>query len=162
MGCGKSTVAKELNRQFHMPVVEMDELIVKQEGMLIPEIFSTYGESYFRRLETKLLDGFSSQSGCVISCGGGVAMREENVALMKKHGCIALLTASPETILGRVEHGDDRPLLKGHKNLQDIRNLLNQRLPKYQAAADFAISTDNKAAFLIALEVYQQALIHTL
>lgn len=157
MGCGKSTVARELNRQYNMPVIEMDQLIAEQEGMTIPEIFSTHGEGYFRELETKLLASLADQSGCVISCGGGVAMREENVVLMKRHGYTALLTASPETILGRVERGNDRPLLNGHKNVADISALLNQRLPKYIAAADFTVPTDNMSAAVLAVQVYEKA-----
>ena len=55
MGCGKSTIAKALSNLFAMDVVEMDQLIAEREGMSIPEIFDTYGEPYFRDLETNLL-----------------------------------------------------------------------------------------------------------
>ena len=38
-----------------MDVVEMDQVIAEQQGMSISEIFETYGEEYFRNLETQLL-----------------------------------------------------------------------------------------------------------
>ena len=58
----------------------------------------------------------------IISCGGGVALRDENVAEMKKNGKVVLLTASPEVILERVKDSDDRPLLRGNKNTEFISN----------------------------------------
>ena len=54
----------------------------------------------------------------IVSCGGGVAMREINVREMKKNGRVVLLTASPETILERVKDSDERPLLRGRKNTE--------------------------------------------
>ncbi len=87
MGAGKSTVAKELQQQYGVQLVEMDETIAAREGMPITDIFATKGEAYFRQKETALL-GQAAAKGTVISCGGGVAMREENVRLMKEKGII--------------------------------------------------------------------------
>ena len=103
MGCGKSTVADFLNRELSMEVIEMDQIIAKREGMSISDIFEVHGEAYFRELETKLLKEVGSCSRVVVSCGGGVAMRDCNVAEMKKSGCTVLLTACPETILQRTK-----------------------------------------------------------
>lgn len=81
----------------------MDQCIVERQGMSISDIFETYGEEYFRELETNLLIEMQSQSNVVVSCGGGVPMRERNVVEMKKNGRVVLLTAKPETILERVK-----------------------------------------------------------
>ena len=51
----------------------------------------------------------------IVSCGGGAALREQNVKEMKKNGKVVLLTAAPETILNRVKDSDERPLLNGNK-----------------------------------------------
>lgn len=64
---------------FAMEVVEMDQEIVKEEGMSIPDIFATYGEEYFRNCETELLKKMQSRKMYSISCGGGVVLRECNV-----------------------------------------------------------------------------------
>ena len=139
MGAGKSTISDFLRTVFAMEVVEMDQIIAEREGMSISDIFETYGEEYFRNLETELLIEMQSRSNVVISCGGGVPMRERNVVEMKKNGRVVLLTAKPETILNRV-----RPLLEGNKNVSFIGDLMEKRREKYQAAADIVIETDGK------------------
>lgn len=146
MGSGKSTIAAELSRMLHRPVLEMDEEIEKREGMSIPAIFSEHGEAYFRQLETDLLKETSALGGFLVSCGGGAAMREENVREMKKSGIIVLLTALPETILERVADDENRPLLKGRKNTADIEALIEKRRPAYEAAANYRVATDQKTS----------------
>ena len=143
MGAGKSTISDYLSTMFAMEVVEMDQLIAEREGMSISDIFETYGEEYFRNMETNLLIEMQEKKNVIISCGGGVAMRERNVAEMKKNGRVVLLTAHPQTILDRVKDSDDRPLLNGHKNVEYIEQLMEARREKYEAAADIVVDTDN-------------------
>ena len=88
MGAGKSTVARMLRERFDMDLIEMDEQIERQEGMCISDIFAVHGEEYFRQLETGLLESLSQKENTVVSCGGGVAMRECNVEAMRKSGTI--------------------------------------------------------------------------
>ena len=95
MGAGKSTISDFLKNVFAMDVVEMDQIIAQRQGMSISDIFETYGEQYFRDLETNLLIEMQSRSNVVISCGGGTPMRECNVVEMKKNGRVVLLTAKP-------------------------------------------------------------------
>ena len=144
MGAGKSAISDFLSTMFDMRLVEMDQEISERQEMSIPDIFATYGEEYFRNLETELLRELRAENGCVISCGGGVALREENVAEMKKNGRVVLLTASPETIYERVKDSNDRPLLNGNKNVEFIADLMEKRREKYEAAADVVIRTDHK------------------
>ena len=158
MGAGKSTVASGLNRLYGMQIVEMDECIAKREGKSIPEIFETNGEEYFRNLETERLIELQKQTNLVISCGGGVPMRERNVAEMRKNGKVVLLTASPEVILERVRNNHDRPLLENHKSVEYIESLLEKRQEKYLAAADLVISTDGKTVEEICREIQGQLL----
>ena len=80
----------------------------------------------------------------VVSCGGGVPLRRENVTEMKKIGEVILLTATPETIYSRTRGSDDRPNLKNRKSPEAIAELLEQRRPKYEAAADRIIATDHR------------------
>lgn len=153
MGCGKSTIAAELSKSLNRPVLEMDEEIEHREGMSIPEIFSTHGEAYFRHAETVLLKEVSRQGGFLVSCGGGVVMRPENVTEMKKNGIVILLTALPETILSRVADDENRPLLKGRKNVSAISELILQRKPAYEAAANYTVPTDQQSAAQIAANI---------
>ena len=153
MGSGKSTVADYLCEKFGMDVVEMDQVIAERERMSISDIFEKHGELYFRDLETKLLVELQEKTNTVVSCGGGVALRECNVTEMKKNGKVVLLTASPEVILERVKDSDDRPLLRGNKNTEFISNMMEQRRPKYEAAADVVVNTDYKTVEEIAEEI---------
>lgn len=153
MGAGKSTISDYLKNVLAMDVVEMDQCIVERQGMSISDIFETYGEEYFRELETNLLIEMQSRSNVVVSCGGGVPMRERNVAEMKKNGRVVLLTAKPETILERVKDNHDRPLLENNKNVSFIADLLEKRRAKYEAAADIVVETDGKSELEICEEL---------
>ena len=79
MGAGKSTVAGELKDKLEMDRVEMDQMIVENRGMSISEIFDEFGEAYFRNLESNTLIELQKRKQTIVSCGGGVVMREENV-----------------------------------------------------------------------------------
>ena len=145
MGAGKTTMSDYFSTMFAMDSVEMDQVIARREGMTIPDIFEVHGEEYFRNCETDLLIEMQSRKNTVISCGGGVPMRDRNVAEMKKNGRVILLTATPETILERVKDDHSRPLLENNKNIPFIQSLMDKRRDKYEAAADIIIPTDGRS-----------------
>lgn len=153
MGAGKSTIACALKKSFGMQLIEMDEQIEAQEGMAITEIFAAKGEAYFRSCETALLESLEAQENTVVSCGGGVAMRECNVKAMRQSGTIVYLSTRPETVYERVKHSHNRPLLEGNMNVPYIESLMNARLPKYLAAADVTVATDGRTAAEICEEI---------
>ncbi len=155
MGAGKTTLAAYLKQHFGLKTVEMDQVIEEQEGKSVPDIFAKEGEDYFRARETELLHKLAGQENLVISCGGGAALREENVAEMKKGGQVVLLTASPEDIYERLKDFDDRPLLEGRMDVADISELMEQRREKYEAAADLKIDTSGKTIPEVCEELLQ-------
>ncbi len=156
MGVGKSTVAGYMQRHYGMPLIEMDETLEKRENRTIPEIFAEKGEPYFRQAETDLLKEIQTSSNVIVSCGGGVAMRQENVDIMKQNGKVVLLTASPESILKRVKNNDNRPLLKNRKTVEGIQELMEARRPFYEAAADITVETDTQSLYKICEEIMQK------
>ena len=153
MGSGKSTIAACLSKKLGLKTVEMDQQIAEQENRSISDIFSLHGEEYFRRLETQLLSDLKREEPVIVSCGGGVPMRAENVAKMKERGKIVLLKASPKTILERIQDDHSRPLLEGHKDVAYISGLMEQRRKKYEAAADVSVITDGKEKNQICEEI---------
>lgn len=153
MGTGKSTIAECLAKDYGMERIEMDQELAERERMSISEIFETYGEAYFRDAETRLLIEIQSEKNKVVSCGGGVVLRDQNLIEMKKGGVAVLLCAKPETILERVRDNDDRPLLRGNMNVEYITDMLDQRWPKYEQAADLIVHTDGKAVEEICREI---------
>ncbi|MCD7737026.1 MAG: shikimate kinase [Lachnospiraceae bacterium] len=156
MGAGKSTIARTLCDLYEMKLVEMDEQIEAQEGRSISRIFSESGEAYFRSLETELLEDLEQMTNMVVSCGGGAAMREENIAIMRKSGSVIYLSAEPETIYDRVKNAHTRPLLEGHMDIAYIEELMAERHPKYQNAADFAVKTDGRNTGDICKEIIEK------
>ena len=153
MGAGKSTVARALAERLHCPLVEMDQQIVKEQGMTINEIFDKYGEDRFREIESQLILDLGQGEAAVISCGGGVVVRPQNTEYMKKSGRIVYLQASPCTVYERVKDSSDRPILKGHMNVEYIAQLMEKRRALYEAAAELTIVTDKKTADEIAEEI---------
>ncbi|MBR5315730.1 MAG: shikimate kinase [Firmicutes bacterium] len=87
-GCGKTFVGKVLAKKHGRKLVDIDKMIVKREGMIIPEIFAQKGEDYFRQVETEILAEVCKESGLVISTGGGVIKRDCNYPLVKQNGVI--------------------------------------------------------------------------
>ena len=156
MGSGKSTVAKYLSSAYQMKQIEMDEQIEKNEGRSISSIFEKEGEEYFRTLETELLKSLDPRETFVVSCGGGVAVKEENVREMKEKGRIILLSAQPETVYARVKNSHNRPLLEGNMNVSYIKDLMDKRQKLYERAADFQVKTDGRTAKDIGEEIIKQ------
>ena len=156
MGAGKSTVARALHTLYGKDRIEMDQKIEEQEGKSITRIFREEGEEYFRRKETEFLLALPEDKGLVVSCGGGVPMREENVKAMRSKGRIVWLYASPETVYQRVHRNHKRPLLEGNMNVDYIRSLMEERLQRYEAAADITVVTDDKTTEEIGKEIMER------
>ena len=156
MGTGKSTVAAYLREKHGYQLVEMDAMIESRAGMTITQIFERYGEAYFRDLETELVKEIGVSEKQVVSCGGGVVLREENVRIMKQSGMVVMLTASPANILKRVSSDENRPILKGNKNVAFIEGLLEKRRERYEEAADVRVATDEKTIEQIGEEILEK------
>ena len=142
MGTGKSTIGRNLSQTLSYPVIDTDQLIEKQQGRSIPKIFEEEGEEAFRDIETALLKSLQSQSGHIISTGGGIIVREENRQLLRKMGYVVWLVASPEEIYKRTSRNSNRPLLNNEDPAGTIRKLLEARIPLYKECAHLAIETN--------------------
>ena len=142
MGTGKTTVSGRLSTLLEMEEVDTDRMIVNWTGLPIKDIFAQYGEEYFRDLETTTLRSLVPRKQLIISCGGGMTLRRENVDLMRDNGVVVWLTATPETVYERVHLDQDRPLLNGRMNVPAIRELMESREERYRNAADVSVPTD--------------------
>jgi shikimate kinase len=142
-GTGKSTVGRLVGRRLGREVVSTDEEIVKRARRTIPEIVAQQGWDYFRDLESDICRELGSRDQLIIDTGGGAILRAQNVEALKKNGTLFWLTASVETITKRIGGDNQRPSLTGTKSFVDeIQDVLRERTPKYQAAADHTIVTD--------------------
>ncbi|MGN1418131.1 MAG: shikimate kinase [Acutalibacteraceae bacterium] len=136
-GCGKSTIGKALSQELGKEFLDTDELVIKNEGCPISEIFKDKGEEYFRNAETTAVKTASEKNGVIIATGGGAVLREENVDLLKSNGIIFFLNRPLEDILPT----DDRPL---SSNISDLEKRYRERYPIYKAVSDAEIFVDGK------------------
>lgn len=154
MGTGKSAVGRIVAKRMGREFVDLDEEIVKGNGMSINEIFEKYGEGRFRDLESKKIGEFSSKEDLVIGTGGGALIRKENVENLKKNGVLICLTASPREILRRVGGHTHRPLLNVEDKVGEIERRLTERR-KFYGHAHVSIDTDRGEKEAIASEVIE-------
>jgi shikimate kinase len=145
-GTGKSTVGRLLAARLGRELVSTDAEIVKRAQRTIPEIVAQQGWDYFRDLESDVCRELAGRDQLVIDTGGGAILRTQNVEALKKDGTLFWLTASIETIVKRIGGDSQRPSLTGTKSFVDeIQDVLRERTPKYQAAADHTIVTDDRS-----------------
>ena len=145
-GTGKSTVGKLLAARLGRELVSTDAEIIKRAKRTIPEIVTQEGWEYFRNLESDICRELASRDKLVIDTGGGAILRAQNVEALKKNGTVFWLTASVETIGKRIGGDNQRPSLTGAKSFVDeIQEVLRERTPNYQAAADYTIATDDRS-----------------
>ena len=131
MGTGKSVVAKELARKLKMEFIDMDQIIEEVQGMSIADIFTRYGEKYFRAQENKLVKELSQKENIVIATGGGTLLSSDNARILSQRGQIICLYADSQTIYNRVVRKNNRPLLKGKNVSSEINRLLEERKKIY-------------------------------
>jgi|TARA_B110000902_G_scaffold264626_1_gene346621 shikimate kinase len=145
MGCGKSTVGREIGLQLNYPLVDTDTLIEESVGMSVAQIFSQHGEGYFRDLETDLISQIYSKDFTkqIISTGGGLPLREQNRERLRKLGYVVWLQASADTVLERTAKSNHRPLINNQNPKEKIETMLVERDPIYADVADLTINTDD-------------------
>jgi len=153
-GTGKSTVGKIVAARLGRPMVSTDAEIVKRAGQSIPEIVAQHGWDYFRELESQVCRDLAHGDGQVIDTGGGAILRSDTVDKLKQTGTLFWLTASVDTITKRIGRDTQRPSLTGTKSFVDeVQDVLRERTPKYEAAADHVIETDGRSIAQIADEI---------
>ncbi len=156
MGCGKSSIGVRLSYKLKMPVIDTDKVIQKRQGCTISELFAEKGEAYFRQLETDYVKELLTQKGShIISVGGGLPVREENRALLKKLGMVVYLRVRPETVYKRLKHDTTRPLLQGDNPMEKIETLMSERAPLYESGADVIIDVDDMETEQIMQKIMQ-------
>lgn len=112
MCSGKTTLGRALEGVADVAYIDLDDLIVKAQGLSVGEIFACRGEEAFRRLEAEALERVVGLENVVVGCGGGTACREANMALMNGSGTTVWLEASRDRLLARLLEGrGKRPLI---------------------------------------------------
>jgi XRE family aerobic/anaerobic benzoate catabolism transcriptional regulator len=144
-GAGKTTIGRQLARKLHVRFVELDRRIEKAADMSLGEIFSLYGDEYYRRLERDTLAGLLAENrATVLATGGGIVTSPDTYAMLKKSAVTVWLRATPEDHWNRVvSQGDRRPMADHPEAMADLRALLASREALY-ASADHTIDTSGR------------------
>ncbi len=144
-GTGKTSVANEMAKRLLWTAVSTDDLICKRTGRTIPEIVEQSGWDSFRDIESAIVKEVSLGDKQIIDTGGGAILRQENQKALKKNGVLIWLKASVQTIQKRIFNNNERPSLTKTKNtIEEVEDVLKERIPVYEDAADFSINTDNR------------------
>ena len=143
MGSGKSTIGKILSEKLGFLFIDIDKIIEIYEGCTITDIFKNKGEDYFRTLESEIIKKIYSNSCCVFSCGGGVVLKEQNMAIIKNNSIVVYLSVSADTAYNRLKDLKDRPLIEKNNKKETIENILKKRVPLYLKYADMVFDVNN-------------------
>lgn len=139
--------------------IDTDDLVEAEAGKSIAAIFADDGEPAFRDLEERVVSRVCERPGTVASLGGGAVLREATRGRLKESGPVVWLTASAETLAGRIagdaSTGDRRPSLTGLSGLDEVRRLLAQREPIYRECATVAIDADGRSPETIAAAIVE-------
>ena len=132
---GKSTVGRLISDKLSRKFVDTDELIEERAGMPVSEIFSRYGEKYFRDLESEIISEVSKTSSLVIATGGGAILRAENVLALRLNGRLFFIDRPQDKLIPT----DTRPLASDR---EAIKKRYNERYEIYRSSCDVHIDAD--------------------
>jgi len=141
MGAGKSTVGPRLAARLEMPFIDLDDTIVAEQDMSIPEIFEAHGEDFFRDLEQRAIESLAGQPAAVVACGGGIVTTPGLPERMRALGTVVYLRTTSAETLSRIRDRSTRPLLSGPNAAAKTEKLLQSRVAMYAHAADFEVDT---------------------
>jgi len=146
MASGKSTVARLVAKRLDWDWVDTDEVVVRNGGASIPDLFARHGELHFRAEERRALESVLGRPGpLVISVGGGAVLDPANRASLRAAGTVVWLRARSDTLVGRVRDGAGRPLLVGQspdERMATLRALDAARRPLYTEVAGEIVDVD--------------------
>ncbi|NDV21497.1 shikimate kinase AroL [Desulfovibrio sp. JC022] len=135
--CGKTTVGKQLADKLHLDFYDTDEVLVKKADCEITQYVEQNGWESFRGLEAEVLGELAQKQGAVISCGGGIVVREENRTLLSKKFTV-YIKADVQTLANRLQadpNHDQRPSLTGKSIVDEVREVLEARETLYSGCA---------------------------
>jgi shikimate kinase len=141
MGAGKSSIGRRLAGRLGIPFADADnEIETAHDRMSIPDIFSTYGEPYFRAGEARVIARLLENGPQVLATGGGAFMNADTRNAIRVHGISVWLKAEFDVLMRRIKRRQDRPMLKTDDPAETLRALMEARYPVY-AQADITIQS---------------------
>ncbi len=134
--CGKSTIAKELEKRLNKAVYDSDTEVERIINTTISNFIKSNGETNFRNIESSVIENLSKQNSLIISTGGGVILRKENMINLKQNGLIIFIDRPLELLTPT----SSRPLTS---NKSDLKKKYNERIDLYKKYADIIVKNDS-------------------
>ena len=143
-GSGKTTLGQDVANELNLKFVDMDYFIERSTKKSINEIFES-GEEVFRAYETKTCEVLSRLENSLISTGGGVVKKRENIDYFKDF-IVVFINRPLELILEDVDTST-RPLLQDGKS--KLINLYRERIDLYNQYADVIVINDGSISDIV-------------
>ena len=145
-GAGKSTLGNMLHKEFNTPVFEVSNEIEILGGMNINEIIELGGQGMYRRFEYDIVSSFhKNHDNLILLTGGSIVSEKETYNYLLNNYFTVWIKASPMEHMSRVlMQGDSRPMNSNPRAMEDLNNILNERVSLY-SKADLIIDTDNSS-----------------
>ena len=156
MGSGKTAAGSMAAVELNVPFYDTDADVVRRAGCPIAELWSSRGEEVFRDLEQVAVTAIATRPEGLVATGGGVVLRDDNIATMRASGRIVWMQASAATLAGRLDDVDGRPLLQGADAGERIAELLTARQQTYAAACDVVVDTEGRDVAEVARLIEEQ------
>lgn len=134
-GCGKTSISNYLSSKLNVRVYDTDKIITNEIGMEIKEYFNKYSEKEFRKIEREVVKKVSMNNGCIISCGGGIILDENNIEDLRRNGIIIYLDRD----LDKIIINERRPLIN---TIDDLKNIYENRKDLYYKYSDIIIENN--------------------
>lgn len=145
MGSGKTAIGSLIAQKLNLEFRDTDQIIEREEGKTVSQIFLDEGEDAFRVIEKRVLRQELLTDGTVLSLGGGAPISiDAQSALRAIASHILFLDISLSTVAPRIGFNRDRPLLLNNPRGQ-WQTLMEARRPIYEAIADTTINVDDKS-----------------
>ena len=149
MGSGKTSVGKILAKKIGRQYFDTDQEIIRNENLNISQIFDKHGENYFRELEYKVLTKLKNNTESIISTGGGIVLKKENIDIMTDNGIIVFLNIDVKTQITRIKNKKNRPLLDSNNLKDDLKNMKNGRDKIYESIADYIVDVSETTKYKV-------------
>ncbi|MEE2700056.1 MAG: shikimate kinase [Bacteroidota bacterium] len=149
MGCGKSTIGKQIAKQMQLDFVDLDRYIAKKTALSINQIFDEKGENAFRKMEKECLAEICKMKNLVVATGGGTPCFSENMQILLEKGKSVYLRMETEDLLKRLaKQQNKRPLIKNksEKELLDFTNTTLFEREYFYKQANFTVNAKNTSA----------------
>ena len=159
VGSGKGVVSRITAKKLGLKLVDLDKLVSERMKMTSAEIYSRFGEAYYRAMETLILEELTAlEERAVIVLGSGVATMPQNKQYLEKLGKVFYIKLKPQQLLANLKKSSKKhEWVDGDEWEEHVQRIFKEREPYYKKTADKVIQADNKTSEQVADLIIKEA-----